>query len=121
MNKPTVESVVALALNEDIGTGDVSASLLKDEKVAAQIIVRESAIICGIEYAQNAFLSLDKNIQIEWQLNDGDRMDKNQILCTISGASRAIISAERVALNFLQTLSAVATKTRYLVDIQCRK
>ena len=116
MNKPTVKSVVALALNEDIGTGDVSASLLKDEKVAAQIIVRESAIICGIEYAQNAFLSLDKNIQIEWQLNDGDRMDKNQILCMISGASRAIISAERVALNFLQTLSAVATKTRYLVD-----
>jgi nicotinate-nucleotide pyrophosphorylase (carboxylating) len=47
------------------------------------------AIICGIEYAQNAFLSLDKNIQIEWQLNDGDRMDKNQILCMISGASRA--------------------------------
>jgi nicotinate-nucleotide pyrophosphorylase len=51
---------------------------IKDEKVVAQIIVRESAIICGIEYAQNAFLSLDKNIQIEWQLNDGDRMDKNQ-------------------------------------------
>jgi nicotinate-nucleotide pyrophosphorylase (carboxylating) len=46
--------------------------------------LRESAIICGIEYAQNAFLSLDKNIQIEWQLNDGDRMDKNQILCIFS-------------------------------------
>ncbi|MDC9715100.1 MAG: carboxylating nicotinate-nucleotide diphosphorylase [Gammaproteobacteria bacterium] len=114
MNK--ISDIVALALNEDIGTGDVSASLLDDKTVSAQIIARESAVICGIEYAQTAFLALDDNIQIEWQLSEGDNIQKNQVLCTLSGPSRAIISAERVALNFLQTLSAVATKTQYLVS-----
>ncbi|SMN16240.1 Quinolinate phosphoribosyltransferase [decarboxylating] [uncultured Candidatus Thioglobus sp.] len=113
MNK--ISDIVALALNEDIGTGDVSASLLDDKTLSAQIIARESAVICGIEYAQTAFLALDDKIQIEWQLSDGDNIQKNQVLCTLSGTSRAIISAERVALNFLQTLSAVATQTQYLV------
>jgi nicotinate-nucleotide pyrophosphorylase (carboxylating) len=111
-----VSSIVARALSEDIGAGDVSASLLDEGVVSAQIIARESAVVCGIEYAQMAFLSLDSNIQIKWQLNDGDSIKQGQVLCILSGASRAIISAERVALNFLQTLSAVATQTQYLVD-----
>ncbi|WP_257468786.1 carboxylating nicotinate-nucleotide diphosphorylase [Bathymodiolus thermophilus thioautotrophic gill symbiont] len=114
MSEP-VSSIVARALSEDIGAGDVSASLLDESGVSAQIIARESAVVCGIEYAQTAFLSLDGDIQMKWQLNDGDNIKQGQVLCILSGASRAIISAERVALNFLQTLSAVATQTQYLV------
>ncbi len=111
-----INQVVKLALDEDIGTGDVSASLLEDRNVSAQIITREPAVMCGIEYANNAFLQLDKSIVLDWQCCDGDKIKENQVLCLLTGSSRAIISAERVALNFLQTLSAVATQTRYLVN-----
>ena len=111
-----INDIVALALDEDIGMGDISASLLDDKIVSAQIIARESAVICGIEYAQIAFLSLDKNIQLEWHLSDGDSIQKNQVLCTLSGTTNGIISAERVALNFLQMLSSVATQTKTLVN-----
>lgn len=111
-----IDDIIALALDEDIGTGDVSASLLDNKTVSAQIIAKESAVICGIEYAQIAFLSLNKNIQLKWYFNDGDSIQKNQVLCTLSGSINDILSAERVALNFLQTLSGVATQTKYLVD-----
>lgn len=111
-----ISTVVQTALREDVGTGDVSASLLDNKTVSAQIIARESAVICGIEYAQASFLSLNKNIKIEWHFNDGDSIANNQVLCTLLGSANSIISAERVALNFLQTLSSVATQTKYLVD-----
>ena len=114
MNKD-FRQIVDLALAEDLGSGDVSANLLVDETTKASIICREQAVICGIEFAQAAFLSLNKNIDIEWKVKDGDLVEPSQLLCTLSGSSRAIISAERVALNFLQTLSAVATQTYYLV------
>lgn len=117
MNKVNdIAAIVETALKEDIGTGDVSASLLDDKIISAQIIARESAVICGIEYAQAAFLSLNNVIQIEWHFNDGDTIQVAQILCTLSGSANGIISAERVALNFLQTLSGVATQTKYLAD-----
>ncbi len=109
-------SVVQQALDEDIGSGDVSASLLPDTQVSASIIARESAVIFGIEYAQQAFLSIDDSIKINWMVADGDQVAKNQILCTLGGLASSVVSAERVALNFLQTLSATATQTRYLVD-----
>lgn len=115
MNKQ-VKNLVVLALDEDIGTGDVSASLLDDKIVSAQIIARESAIVCGIEYAQTAFLSLNKDIQLKWYFNDGEYIAKDQVLCMLSGSTNSMISAERVALNFLQTLSGVATQTKNLVD-----
>jgi nicotinate-nucleotide pyrophosphorylase (carboxylating) len=115
MNKE-FQKMVDLALVEDLGSGDVSASLLSDEQAFATIICRESAVICGIEFAQAAFSSLDKNIDIDWKIKDGDPVQASQVLATLSGSSRSIISGERVALNFLQTLSAVATQTRLLVD-----
>ncbi|RUA06025.1 MAG: carboxylating nicotinate-nucleotide diphosphorylase [Gammaproteobacteria bacterium] len=111
-----MNKIIELALNEDIGSGDVSAHLLEGKIVSVQIIARESAIICGVEYAQAVFLSLDKDIQIEWHFKEGERIQAKQVLCTLSGASNSIISGERVALNFLQTLSAVATQTKTLVD-----
>lgn len=109
-------NLVRSALAEDIKTGDVSANLLPDKNINATIIAKESAVICGIEYAQTAFLLIDKNIKIDWKIADADKIDKNQMLCTISGLSKSIITAERVALNFLQMLSATATQTRFLVD-----
>ncbi len=115
MNKQ-VKNLVALALDEDIGTGDVSASLLDDKIISAQIIAREPAVMCGVDYAQMAFLLLNKDIQLEWHFSDGEQIDNAQVLCTLSGSANSIISAERVALNFLQTLSGVATQTKILVD-----
>jgi nicotinate-nucleotide pyrophosphorylase (carboxylating) len=113
--KKVMDSVV-LALSEDIGTGDVSASLLDDKIVSAQIIAKQSAVVCGIEYAQIAFLLLNDSIQIEWKKRDGGAIAKGEALCLLSGPANHIVSAERVALNFLQTLSAVATQTKILVD-----
>jgi nicotinate-nucleotide pyrophosphorylase (carboxylating) len=107
--------IVKQALNEDIGSGDVSASLLPNTQVEAHIIAREAAIICGTDYAKVAFLLVDDSTQINWKITDGDQVVENQTLCTLSGLASSIVSAERVALNFLQTLSATATQTQYLV------
>ncbi len=107
---------VQQALDEDIGSGDVSASLLSDKQVKAHIIARESAVIFGIDYAQYAFLLVDQSVQIDWQVNDGENVVENQILCTLTGLASSIVSSERVALNFLQTLSATATQTHSLVS-----
>ncbi len=114
-NKYIFNSVV-LALNEDLGTGDVSADLLLDKISTAEIISRESGIICGIEYAQSTFLLLNDNLKLDWKVKDGEYINPGQVLCVLIGSSKAIISAERVALNFLQMLSSVATRTRYLVN-----
>lgn len=111
-----VKKSVDLALAEDLGSGDVSASLLVDEQVVASIICRDQAVICGIEFAQAAFLSLNSHIDIDWKVKDGNSVSPSQLLCILKGSSQAIISAERVALNFLQTLSAVATQTHRLVS-----
>jgi len=111
-----ISQIIELALAEDIGAGDVSASLLTNEVVNAKIISRESAIVCGVEYAQHAFLTIDDSIDVVWKVNDGDEVSENQTLCLLKGQSRSIVTAERVALNFLQTLSATATQTRFLVD-----
>ena len=113
--KKVMDSVV-LALSEDIGTGDVSADLLDDKTVSAQIIAKQSAVVCGIEYAQISFLLLNEDIQIEWKKSDGEAIAKGEVLCLLFGSANSIVSAERVALNFLQTLSAVATQTKILVD-----
>jgi len=107
-------TTVQQALKEDIGTGDVSASLLPNDNVNAYIITREPAIICGIQYAQQAFLLVDESIQSDWRVRDGESVIGNQVLCTLSGLASSIVSAERVALNFLQTLSATATQTHDL-------
>ncbi len=114
-NKHILNSV-ALALAEDFGAGDVSADFLLNKIITAEIISREPSVICGIEYAQSTFLSLDDKIKLDWKVKDGECISSGQVLCVLIGASKAIISAERVALNFLQMLSSVATKTHYLVS-----
>lgn len=106
------------ALAEDIGTGDISAELIPtDRQLQAMIITRESAIICGIPYAQATFFAVDPRIAQEWLVSDGDRLIPNQSICILSGPARSILTAERTALNFLQTLSGTATLTRRCVEL----
>jgi nicotinate-nucleotide pyrophosphorylase (carboxylating) len=111
-----VNDQVKLALAEDIGSGDLTAALIPPEKTAsATIISRESAVICGIDWANACFVQLDPDMKIKWLVNEGEKISANQLLCEISGNARALLSAERCALNFLQLLSAVATQTRAFV------
>ena len=108
---------VALALAEDIGSGDLTAQLLPAMQLAtASIVVRESAIICGIDWVNACFKHLDANVTVDWLVAEGQRVHSNQVICHIIGAARALLTAERCALNFLQTLSATATETRKYVD-----
>ena len=111
-----VNANVALALAEDIGTGDLTAALIPaSQQAKATIISRENAVICGIDWVNACFHQLDKNIKINWLVNEGEKIATNQLLCEISGNARALLTAERCALNFIQTLSAVATQTQEFV------
>lgn len=115
--KQLVLKQVALALSEDIGSGDLTAQLIPAEQLAtASIVVREDATICGIDWVNACFKYLDPNVTIDWLVAEGDRVYSNQMLCQVSGLARALLTAERCALNFLQTLSATATETRKYVD-----
>jgi len=113
----TIVRNVATALAEDIGSGDLTAQLIPADKTArARIISREAGVLCGTAWFEACFRQLDDDIRIEWLAGDGDRVTPNQLLCTITGNARAMLTAERCALNFLQTLSGTATLTRLYVD-----
>ena len=112
-----LRQIVKMALSEDIGAGDLSSSLLDDNVINAEIICREKAIICGIDYSELCFATLDPDIAINWTIKEGEEAIPNAVICHLKGKSQAIISAERTALNFLQTLSATATQTKQLVDM----
>ncbi|MES2579936.1 MAG: carboxylating nicotinate-nucleotide diphosphorylase [Pseudomonadota bacterium] len=111
-----VEQDVKHAIAEDVGSGDLTASLIPaDKKAHATIITREDAVICGIDWVNACFKQVDASIQIKWLVNEGEKISANQLLCEIKGNARALLTAERCALNFLQLLSAVATQTRKFV------
>lgn len=113
-----ISATVARALAEDIGTGDVTAGLIPAEKQAsATVISREDAVLCGVAWFDEVFRQLDPTVRIDWQYRDGERVAANALLCTLRGSARSILSGERAALNFLQTLSATATATRRYVDL----
>ena len=108
---------VQAALAEDMGSGDLTAQLIAEHtKAHATVITREPAVLCGTLWFEECFLTLDPDCKITWNLKEGDTAEANQPLCEIHGNARAMLSAERPALNFLQTLSAVATKTRRYVE-----
>jgi len=94
--------IVELALSEDIGSGDLSSSLLDNIIINAEIICRDRAIICGTEYFDLCFLSLDQSIQIKWNLKDGDEVQPGEIICNIEGKSRPIITAKERHLIFFK-------------------
>lgn len=113
-----ISANVTMALAEDIGTGDVTAQLIPaDQQAYAFVICREKAILCGQAWFEACFRQLDPQIKINWYTQDGLCIGVDQMLCEISGNARAMLSAERPALNFLQTLSATATATRQYVEI----
>jgi len=108
---------VSRALKEDVGTGDVSAQLIPaDQTGHARIISRETAVLSGVDWADATFRRVSPAVRIEWAAADGEALFPEQSLCLISGPARAMLTAERVALNFLQTLSATATVTRRFVE-----
>lgn len=108
---------VAAALTEDIGAGDLTAALIPAERMGqATVIARESAVICGVAWFNASLATLSGDIHIEWEVADGDHVTENTLLCTITGPARALLTGERTALNFLQLLSGVATKTQFFVQ-----
>ena len=111
-NSQMVQRDVERALAEDIGSGDVTADLLPmDARASARVITREAAILAGQPWFDACFRALDPEVAIDWNFDDGAHIAANATLCTLRGLARALVGAERCALNFLQTLSATATVT----------
>ncbi len=108
---------VAAALAEDLGAGDVTAALVPaSQQVRAQIIAREPAVLCGTDWADATFKQLDPSIRLDWQAQDGDALVADRAVVKLAGPARPILTGERTALNFLQTLSATATAAHRYVD-----
>lgn len=108
---------VAASLAEDVGAGDLTAALVPAGKTGqATVIAREAAVICGVDWFNAAFAALSPEIRIEWRVGDGDRVSANDCLCVMTGPARALLTGERTALNFLQLLSGVASKTQRFVE-----
>jgi nicotinate-nucleotide pyrophosphorylase (carboxylating) len=114
---------VQRALAEDVGNGDITAKLIAaDTYTQAQIITREAAVLCGTAWFNEVFQQLDDRISITWQTQDGGVITPNQILCSLQGPARALLTGERTALNFLQLLSGTATQVqRYVTAISGTK
>lgn len=111
-----IEADVARALAEDLGSGDVTAALLPDQPDIAYLLCKEDAVVCGRPWFDACHRALDPGVHITWRVAEGDRVGKGAILATLEGRSRALVSAERSALNFLQTLTGTATTTAAYVD-----
>ncbi|WP_107330682.1 carboxylating nicotinate-nucleotide diphosphorylase [Metapseudomonas otitidis] len=113
-----IEANVRRALTEDIGSGDITAQLIPEERLAhATVITRESAVIAGTAWVDAVFRQLDPRVAVHWQVADGDHVQPNQPLFHLEGPARALLSGERSALNFLQCLSGVATRVAHYVDL----
>lgn len=112
-----IQSQVKLALLEDIGQQDLTADLIPEATQAkARLICRENGVLCGSDWFASVFKQLDPAIEIDWQKHDGDSLLANDLICEITGSARHILTGERTALNFMQTLSATASLTRLYAD-----
>ena len=113
-----VPQLVARALQEDLGHGDITAMLIPaDKEASASVISRDSAVICGRPWVDEVFRQLDPNTRVDWEISEGDVVSPNQTLFTLTGNARVLLTGERTALNFLQTLSATATLARQYADL----
>ncbi|GAA0835924.1 carboxylating nicotinate-nucleotide diphosphorylase [Marinomonas arenicola] len=112
-------SNVTFALKEDVGAGDITAQLIPDDhEITASVISRESAVLCGQDWVNEVFKQLGHDVTLEWHANDGDQLTANQPFLTLKGHARTILTGERTALNFIQTLSYTATIARqYAEDV----
>ncbi|MBS0487245.1 MAG: carboxylating nicotinate-nucleotide diphosphorylase [Proteobacteria bacterium] len=108
---------VRRALAEDFGTGDATADLLAaDAQAQARVIVREAALICGGAWFEACFRERDSEVRVDWQVHEGGRVAADDVICDLRGNARALVGAERSALNFLQTLSGTATVSAQYAD-----
>jgi nicotinate-nucleotide pyrophosphorylase (carboxylating) len=113
ISQRTLDTDVARALQEDIGTGDLTSLLIPDaHRAHARVISREPAVICGQSWFEAAFKELDPKCRIRWRVTEGDEVAADVEICELDGNARALLTGERTALNFLQTLSGTATLTR---------
>ena len=112
-----INSQVKLALLEDIGQQDLTADLIPAEThMTAQLITREDAVLCGRQWFQSVFNQLDPQVELAWSAADGDVLKANDVICRLSGPARSILTGERTAMNFLQTLSATASMAKRYAD-----
>lgn len=117
MHHQQIDEIITIALQEDIGSGDLTAELIPKNNVAkAKIISRQAAVICGKELVTKVFHKIDSTIKINWFIEDGANVKANTTLCELEGNARSLLTGERTALNFLQTLSSTATLTKQFVE-----
>jgi nicotinate-nucleotide pyrophosphorylase (carboxylating) len=113
----SIAAQVSQALQEDIGSGDISAQLIDaTARLDTELLLREDAVLCGTAWFDEVCRQCDESIRVHWYAKDGDRVAANTVLCKVSGPARGLLTAERSALNFLQTLSGTATATRAYAD-----
>ena len=111
-----VASDVARALAEDVGAGDVTAALLPDTTDIAYLLCKEDAVVAGRPWFDACHRAVDPGVRIDWRVQDGERVSAGTVLATLAGRTRALVTAERSSLNFMQTLSGTATVTATYVD-----
>lgn len=117
MNDSVIVEQIRHFLDEDIGSGDLTAAIISDTALArAEVMTREPMVVCGQAWFDAVFKTLDENAMIDWRKREGQRVTAGTTLCSVSGRARALLSGERTALNVLQTLSATATLSRQYAD-----
>jgi nicotinate-nucleotide pyrophosphorylase (carboxylating) len=113
-----IKNNVELALSEDIGNGDITAQLIPaSQQASAKVITRENMVLCGVDWANAVFQSVDQSMQVQWHKAEGDLVEKDECFLSLSGNARSILTAERCALNFIQTLSGTATLAKHYAEI----
>ena len=118
LNRQEITQQVSIALSEDVGSGDITAQLIDAESQStATIITRDGGVFVGKEWVKEVFAQLDPSVEIDFKVNDGDRLEPNQVLYTLSGNSRSLLTGERAALNFVQLLSGTATTCQRYADM----
>ena len=118
LTQTDINPIVKLALDEDIGSGDITAALVPSRDTAhASVITREAGVLCGTQFVDAVFYAVDPGVSVDWKKTDGDRLAPNDVLFTLAGNARSILTGERAALNFLQMLSGTASYSASLVSL----
>jgi nicotinate-nucleotide pyrophosphorylase (carboxylating) len=113
-----IVKLVTFCLQEDIGTGDITAELIPiDKTISAKLISKDNGIFCGRPWADEVFRQVDSSLTVKWNIEEGVKLSPNQTLVQIAGSARSILTAERTVLNFLQTLSAVSTMSQHYASL----
>ena len=113
-----IPAQVARAIAEDVGDGDITAQLIPaDRQARARVITRDDAVLCGTAWVNEVFKQIDPEVKIIWQAKEGERVTRNQVLFYLEGSARSLLTGERCALNFVQSLSGTATRCRQYADL----